>query len=118
MSFRNCMFCGRDLAITRPPAGEWAYEINTISAGQGSASQGWINVCASCDYHFDGTEDHMTDAMSAQGHYWSFRDMPKDKMLSAFAVLLKGGGGGTSNCSAFFTQMWQVLSGGTGTAVT
>jgi len=101
-----------------PPEGEMAYEIATISAGQGSAAQGWLVVCGSCDYHFDGSTSHLTNAMSTQGHYWSFRDMPKDKMLSALAVLLKGGGGGTSNCSAFFTQIWRVLSGGTGTAIT
>lgn len=127
MSFRICMFCGRDLGITRPLAGgEPAYEIGTISAGQCSAAQCWVTVCASCDYHFDGSTANLeadggaagANAMSAQGHYWSFRDMPKDAMLSAFAVLLKGGGGGTTNCSAFFTQMWRVLSGGTGTAVT
>ena len=108
-----CILCGRDTS-----SDAYTYNIPDHSASQGSATgtivKDAINVCASCNWYFDGTMNGRTAAMEASANILSggpFRELPKDRMLVYLASACSGGTG--NSLSSWFPKVIKIMSGDT-----
>lgn len=109
-----CVLCGRDTS-----SDSYTYNVPGHSASQGSCTstivKDAINVCASCNWFFDGTTAGRTAAMESTGvgaNFSPFRELPKDFMLVWMASCCSGEAG--NSLSGWFRKMiWLMSTGGT-----
>lgn len=110
-----CILCGRSTTNDA-----YTYNVMQHSASQGSANgaaaaiKDHINVCASCNYYFDGTSNGMTQNMTASAQMISggpFRELPKDVMLVWLASACSGAE--KESLSGWFPKMIKAMSGDT-----